>query len=591
MHMRTFVLFWVSLIGVGFNSALAETQWQTRQVLILHSYDASYQWTQDMQRGVEKAIDNLDGDVRLSVEYLDTKRISSPEYLQKTAAYLSEKYKNYHWDGILVTDDNAFRFVQSYFPAELVKYPIVAVAINDLDLQHRLPFDNISVTYERDLLDENLDVIHQLRPNIKKLYYLADKSITSDFIRLDVRKAMEKYPDIELVDISDKTLDQAAEFLTTVERDDGVLLTHYNTELEQGIFHSYKKIANTVGSHSQAPVFVLWELYLGQTGIVGGYVNRSEKFGINGMLLLAKKMGFDVTNSQSMNAAQTPIFQYDALEKYGIEVRQLPKNAVIVNQPVSYISRHLHVLLISGVIIVSLSLVIAMQFMTIQQKKLLNLKNRKIVMLQKRTLSVQKEMIHVLGEAIETRSGETGNHVKRVAQLSVAIGRLCGLSHRELEMLEIVSPMHDVGKIAVPEAILDKPGRLTQDERVIMQTHCDAGHRLLNNNKAKVMKLAAIVAYEHHEHWDGNGYPNGIRGEQIHIFSRITAIADVFDALLSERCYKAPWELLRVVAFFEQQKGKQFDPQLTDLLLKNIEDFVAIRLCYPDVNESLRQAI
>ncbi|WP_134736944.1 HD-GYP domain-containing protein, partial [Escherichia coli] len=159
----------------------------------------------------------------------------------------------------------------------------------------------------------------------------------------------------------------------------------------------------------------------------------------------------------------------------------LPSNATLLNEPVSYLVKHRQVLLVAGVIILSLSMVIAMQYMTIQQKKLINLKNRKIVALQRRTLAVQKEMIHVLGEAIETRSGETGNHVKRVAQLSVGLGRLCGLSHRELEMLEIISPMHDVGKIAIPEAILDKPGKLSLEEREVIQTHCEVGYRLLNN--------------------------------------------------------------------------------------------------------------
>ncbi|POB70941.1 phosphodiesterase, partial [Vibrio vulnificus] len=112
------------------------------------------------------------------------------------------------------------------------------------------------------------------------------------------------------------------------------------------------------------------------------------------------------------------------------------------------------------------------------------------------------------------------------------LGRLCGLSHRELEMLEIISPMHDVGKIAIPEAILDKPGKLSLEEREVIQTHCEVGHRLLNNNKAKIMKLAALVALQHHEHWDGHGYPYQLKADEIHVFSRVTAIADVFDALL-----------------------------------------------------------
>ncbi|BAC96752.1 conserved hypothetical protein [Vibrio vulnificus YJ016] len=590
MHMRTLRLILMSVVVLLMNSAFASTQWQTRQVLILHSYDASYQWTQEMQRGIEKAIDSIDGDVRLSVEYLDTKRISSADYLQKTAEYMTAKYRGYHWDGVLVTDDNALRFAQTYFSQQLTQYPVVAVAINDTQWQSQSSKHNFQVIYEKDLLDENLALIEALRPNIQKLYYLADKSITSDLIRADLNHSMRQHANIELVDISDKSLDEASQFLAQIDPDDAVLLTHYNTELSSGVFHSYKKISNTIGNSSRAPVFVLWDLYLGQPGIVGGYVNCSEKFGYQGMLMLAEQMGYTLPEAMMDERPSSLVFDFNALDKYDIDLDKLPSNATLLNEPVSYLVKHRQVLLVAGVIILSLSMVIAMQYMTIQQKKLINLKNRKIVALQRRTLAVQKEMIHVLGEAIETRSGETGNHVKRVAQLSVGLGRLYGLSHRELEMLEIISPMHDVGKIAIPEAILDKPGKLSLEEREVIQTHCEVGYRLLNNNKAKIMKLAALVALQHHEHWDGHGYPYQLRADEIHVFSRVTAIADVFDALLSERCYKATWDIHRVIDFFEQQKGKQFDPYLTELLLNNIDHFVEIRNCYPDNLNEFKQA-
>ncbi len=588
--MRTLRLILMSVVVLLMNSAFASTQWQTRQVLILHSYDASYQWTQEMQRGIEKAIDSIDGDVRLSVEYLDTKRISSADYLQKTAEYMTAKYRGYHWDGVLVTDDNALRFAQTYFSQQLTQYPVVAVAINDTQWQSQSSKYNFQVIYEKDLLDENLALIEALRPNMQKLYYLADKSITSDLIRADLNHSMRQHANIELVDISDKSLDEASEFLAQIDPDDAVLLTHYNTELSSGVFHSYKKISHTIGDSSRAPVFVLWDLYLGQPGIVGGYVNCSEKFGYQGMLMLAEQMGYTLPEAMMDERPSSLVFDFNALEKYDIDLDKLPPNATLLNEPISYLVKHRQVLLVAGVIILSLSMVIAMQYMTIQQKKLINLKNRKIVALQRRTLAVQKEMIHVLGEAIETRSGETGNHVKRVAQLSVGLGRLYGLSHRELEMLEIISPMHDVGKIAIPEAILDKPGKLSLEEREVIQTHCEVGYRLLNNNKAKIMKLAALVALQHHEHWDGHGYPYQLRADEIHVFSRVTAIADVFDALLSERCYKVAWDIHRVIDFFEQQKGKQFDPYLTELLLNNIDHFVEIRNCYPDNLNEFKQA-
>lgn len=191
-------------------------------------------------------------------------------------------------------------------------------------------------------------------------------------------------------------------------------------------------------------------------------------------------------------------------------------------------------------------------------------------------------MINVLGEAIETRSGETGNHVKRVAKMSSLLGRLYELPKSEYQLLEVISPMHDVGKIGIPEAILDKPGKLTPEERTIIETHTIMGYKLLMSGDGEIMQSAARIALEHHERWDGKGYPNQLKGEEIHIFARITAIVDVFDALMSKRCYKEAWPLERVIELFKQERGQQFAPNLSQLFLDNIYSFIDIRLEYPD---------
>lgn len=142
--------------------------------------------------------------------------------------------------------------------------------------------------------------------------------------------------------------------------------------------------------------------------------------------------------------------------------------------------------------------------------------------------------------------------------------------------------MHDVGKISVPESILDKPGALTSSEREIMKQHTIKGYELLNMKEGDITKLAAVVAHEHHEKWDGTGYPNNLKGEDIHLFARIVAIADVFDALLTERCYKRAWTINEVVDWFKLEQGKHFDPILCQLLLDNLDDFIEVRYMYPD---------
>ena len=195
----------------------------------------------------------------------------------------------------------------------------------------------------------------------------------------------------------------------------------------------------------------------------------------------------------------------------------------------------------------------------------------------------QKEIIYTMGEIGETRSKETGNHVKRVAEYSELLALLYGLSKKEASKLKMASPMHDIGKVGIPDNILNKPGRHTVEEFKVMQTHSLLGYDMLKGSNRPIIKAAAIVAFEHHEKYDGSGYPNGTSGEDIHIYGRITAIADVFDALGSKRVYKEAWDLNRILDLFKEEKGKHFDPKLVDLFLDNLDEFLSIRDRYKDI--------
>ena len=145
--------------------------------------------------------------------------------------------------------------------------------------------------------------------------------------------------------------------------------------------------------------------------------------------------------------------------------------------------------------------------------------------------------------------------------------------------------MHDIGKIGIPDAILNKPGKLNEDEWKIMKTHTQIGYDILKDSKRETLRAAGIVSYTHHEKWDGTGYPLGLKGEDIHIFGRITAVADVFDALGSDRCYKKAWSLENILELFKNEKGKHFDPKLIDIFIENLDEFLAIRDSYKDNNE------
>lgn len=200
-----------------------------------------------------------------------------------------------------------------------------------------------------------------------------------------------------------------------------------------------------------------------------------------------------------------------------------------------------------------------------------------IINLHQELEDTQKEIIYKMGEIGETRSKETGNHVKRVAEYSKLLALLYGLDEKEAEMLKLASPMHDIGKVGIPDSVLKKPGKLDDVEWEVMRSHAELGYEMLKHSSRPILKAAATVAAEHHERWDGKGYPKGLKGEDIHIYGRITALSDVFDALGSDRCYKKAWELDKILELFKEEKGKQFDPKLIELFFDNIDKFIKIR--------------
>jgi len=204
------------------------------------------------------------------------------------------------------------------------------------------------------------------------------------------------------------------------------------------------------------------------------------------------------------------------------------------------------------------------------------------VMLHTEIEGSHRDMLYMLGDSIETRSKETGQHVRRVAEYCRLIGLGNGLSAREAEILEIASPLHDFGKIGIPDSILHKPGKLDEEEWEVMKSHARMGYELLNKSDREILKAAAIIAGQHHEHWDGHGYPDGLKGQDIHIYARIVAVADVFDALGSKRSYKEAWALNEILSFMKSKSGKQFDPALIDWVMNNIDTMKQVRLSYPD---------
>ena len=206
---------------------------------------------------------------------------------------------------------------------------------------------------------------------------------------------------------------------------------------------------------------------------------------------------------------------------------------------------------------------------------------RKVVMTEQRMMSElessQMEMIHMLTELMEFTSDETGRHIKRVAEFSRLLAQLePSLDSSDEEIIFHASPMHDIGKVFVPKEILNKPGKLTRAEFEIMKTHTAKAHHFLKTSSRKILKAADIIAFQHHERWDGSGYPRGLKEHQIHIYGRIVAIADVFDALTHKRVYKPAWTIEDATQYIVDNSGSHFDPELVALFSNNLDRFIAI---------------
>jgi putative two-component system response regulator len=188
-----------------------------------------------------------------------------------------------------------------------------------------------------------------------------------------------------------------------------------------------------------------------------------------------------------------------------------------------------------------------------------------------------RDAVFMLGEAGHFRDTDTGVHTRRMASYAAALARGCGWSHKQALLLELAAPLHDIGKLGIPDAILRKPGKLDAHEWQIMKTHSRIGHDILAKSEAPVFQLGAQIALRHHEKWDGSGYPDGLRGQDIPEAARIVALADVFDALTTMRPYKEAWPVERAVATLRESAGSHFEPILVDAFVAMLPQILEIK--------------
>ncbi len=185
----------------------------------------------------------------------------------------------------------------------------------------------------------------------------------------------------------------------------------------------------------------------------------------------------------------------------------------------------------------------------------------------------EAETLLLLGHISEYNDEETGAHLFRLGTLSATFSRLLGHDQENQDLMSKSAPLHDIGKIGVPQALLRKPAKLTDEEYEVMKRHCEYGYDLLKDCRSRYLLEGAVIAWTHHEHWDGEGYPRGLAGEDIPLSGRIVSIVDVYDALVSDRPYKSAWTDEEALSFIKSQRGKKFDPALVDIFVDHFEEF------------------
>lgn len=552
-------------------------------ILVLHSYNIDYQWTQDQHTAFTETLESAGINGTYSIEFLDAKKFSGAVSSRLAADSFLSKYGQRQYDLIYTTDDDAFSFLMELKPAAFPDVPVIAGGINrGTDISGLS--EDFHVILEQANFKRTLELIILTQPDVRRIHIVNDRSTTGKIFKDHIlRDISPLFPQLTFVWVESLSLSKFPAYFSSLDpATEGIMLNIYFTDGNSETYTD-REAARVIVRHAPVPVWCNWNFHLG-TGVIGGNlvsgVTQGRQAGeLARDLLLDRALLSPTYDTILLN--QT-VIDYTALQRYQLEDFKFPDDALIINKPVSYLEQNKQLMISLGSVIIILLLIIALLSRLNRDQKLIQLKNEELLIMKTAVIRNQKEIVFRMGELIENRSHDTGNHVRRVALISRALGIRIGLSEDAVQELEIASPMHDVGKIGIPEDILNKPGKLTAEEREVMNTHTTLGHRIFCSSDLPVFQTAAIVSHQHHEHWDGRGYPLGLMGEEIHIYARIVAIADVFDALLSERVYKKPWPLEDALAFFREKSGLMFDPHLVDIMMEILPELLAIRDQYQD---------
>lgn len=579
--MACFILIlMIGIIGLSV-FALDDPGLRGKNVLVLHSYSEDFIWTRDLQNSIRETFESYQDPFTFRIEYMDSKNAYTDAIKEKLYNLYREKYTPGDFDIIIATDNNAYNFLIEYKEDLFGNVPVVAAGINNTHLIEMK--EKFYVIEEKPDYEATIEMAMQQNPEADDIYVVLDETTTSQSVKGELDQILMTYSDkFNISFIRDLSNLQTMDMLQGLDRSDILLFGLYFSDPD-GTTYTYYDKPREIVQMANVPVYVFWDFQIGW-GTLGGKVAHAGVYGEravdNAIKLLSGREIAEIYYDEGLFGEY--IYDYKVAQKYGLS--DFPKEATSVNRPQTYFEKNRDLIMAFTTTTAVLLLIMLLLILVIKQKMDNLSKDEDIIKLNKEVIDTQKDLITTLGDVIETKSEGTANHVKRVSLITRLLGEKLGLSDRDLDILEMTSPMHDVGKIGISEDILSKKGKLTKEEFETMKFHTMIGHEILKNQNKEILNYASIISKQHHEHWDGSGYPEGMKGEDIHIMARITAVADVYDALRSKRTYKDSWPVKDVVDFFREEKGKIFDPKLVDILLRHVDDIESMRSKYSDTH-------
>lgn len=578
--------------AIGFLEAPVVASDDYIYVLIVSSYARDFAHTRDAELGIEETLKSKYSHIIFRYEYLDTKNYTDQNYRDLQAKLFKEKYAKTPIDLIITVDNNALTLIKAIkediFEAQV---PVIATGLNGLDAvinEDPLFYDNNPFYLIAELPDykRGLELaINQAKVKPTDIYVIGDQTETTLKIYDEILTDFSAFEEYKLHIVKDNSIEELKALVSNAKPTDLLFYVLY-FQGPNGESYTYNYALDEMTAVSTRPIYVFWEFFL-ESETVGGYVLSSRHIGSKAAELAIRYFDHQKISKINYETGENIfyVFNYEVLQKY--EISFIPAKSTILNKPVSYFEKNRDLIMVMAVVTAVLVIIILLLMFLLKEKNQINDYLHDLNALNEEFIETQRIFISTLGEVIETRSKETANHVIRVAKMSRLLAEYAGLSVESQIELEMVSPLHDIGKISIPDSILNKPGKLTVEEFEIIKLHTIVGYNLLKNTERQLMHMAAVIAKEHHEKWDGSGYPYGLKGSEIHIYAQITSICDVYDALLHRRVYKEPWPIEKVIEYLEDQSGISFSPYLVQLFVNNKASFFKIALKYEDIEESI----